>query len=141
MKSILILFLFTGIIISGCIENPAKQVPVIQANITYQEIQGFAEVENYKITEGTVSYLGRPKKTQAESFPAITARTMIVKDKNSIIGPWETLSYKGNGTYSFNIGFAEDHYPLPGDRVHISIMVVDKNGQRIGYFVQDMVWE
>lgn len=141
MKLILALFFLSGIIISGCIGNPTKQVPVVHVNITFVQKQGFAEVENYKITQDTVNYLGRPKTTQAESFPAITARTMIVKGKNSVIGPWETLSYKGNGTYSFNIGFKDDNYPVPDDKVHISIMVVDKKGERIGYFIQDMIWE
>ena len=141
MKLILVLFFLSVIIVSGCLGNPTKQVPVVHVNITFVEIQGFAEVENYKITQDTVNYLGRPKTTQAESFPAITARTMIVKDKNSVIGPWETLSYKGNGTYSFNIGFKEDNYPVPEDKIHISIMVVDKKGERIGYFIEDMIWE
>jgi len=141
MKLILVLFFLTGIIISGCIGNPTKQVPVVHVNITFVEKQGFAEVENYKITQDTVNYLGRPKTTQAESFPAITARTMIVKGNNSTIGPWETLSYKGNGTYSFNIGFKDDSYPVPDDKIHISIMVVDKKGERIGYFIQDIIWE
>jgi len=141
MKLILVLFFLSVIIVSGCVGNPTKQVPVVHVNITFVEKQGFAEVENYKITQETVNYLGRPKTTQAESFPAITARTMIVKDKNSVIGPWETLSYKGNGTYSFNIGFKEDNYPVPEDKIHISIMVVDKKGERIGYFIEDMIWE
>lgn len=141
MKLILVLFFIAGMIISGCIGNPAKQVPVVHVNITFMEKQGFAEVENHKITRDTVNYLARPRTTQAQSFPAITARTMIVKDKNSIIGPWETLPYKGNGTYSFNIGFRDDNYPLPDDKVHISIMVVDKKGERIGYFIEDMIWK
>ena len=141
MKLLLLLLILSGIMISGCIGNPTKQVPVVHVNITFVEKQGFAQVQNYKIIQGTVSYLGRPQKTQAESFPAITARTMIVKEKDSIIGPWETLSYKGNGTYSFNIGFKDDNYPVPDDKIHISIMVVNKKGERIGYFIEDMIWE
>ncbi len=141
MKLILVLFFISVMIFSGCIGNPTKQVPVVHVNITFVEKEGFSQVQNYKITQETVNYLGRPKKTQAESFPAITARTMIMKEKNSSIGPWETLSYNGNGIYSFNIGFKDDNYPAAGDKVHISIMVVDKKGDRIGYFVQDMVWE
>ena len=141
MKSILMLFLFSGIIISGCIGNPAKQVPVVHVNITLVETDGYVEVENYRLTQELVNYLSRPRTTTAESFPAITARTMIVKGKNSSIGPWETLPYKGNGTYSFNIGFKEDKYPVLNDTVHISIMIVDKNGGQTGYFVQDMIWK
>jgi len=141
MKSILMLFLLSGMIISGCIGNPAKQVPVVHVNMTLVENDGYVEVEDYKLTQEMVNYLSRPRTTQAESFPAITARTMIVKGKNSSIGPWETLPYKGNGTYSLNIGFKEDKYPVLNDSVHISIMIVDKNGGQTGYFVQDMIWE
>jgi len=141
MKLILVLFFFAAIIISGCVENPAKQVPVVHVNITFVEKQGFAEVKSYKLTQDTVNYLSRPKTTQAESFPAISARMMIVKGNNSTIGPWETLSYKGNGTYSFNIGFVNDNYPVLKDKVTIFIYVWDKKGERIGYFIQDMTWE
>ncbi|HEX7627490.1 MAG TPA: hypothetical protein VF354_01030 [Candidatus Methanoperedens sp.] len=141
MKLILFLFLLSGIIISGCIGNPTKQVPVVHVNITYVEKQGFSEVENHKLTQGTVSYLARPKTIQPESFPAITARTMIVKGKNSTIGPWEALPYNGNGTYSFNIGFREDNYPIPNDKVNIYIYVWGKKGEIIGHFEGDMVWE
>lgn len=141
MKLILALFFLSGIIISGCIGNPTKEVPVVHVNITLVEKNGNVEVENYKLTQGMVNYLSRPKATQAESFPAITARTMIVKGMNSTIGPWETLPYKGNGTYSFNIGFKEDNYPVLDDKVHISIMiVVDTKGKQISYFAQDMIW-
>ncbi len=141
MKSILMLFLISGMIISGCIGNSTKQVPVVHVNMTLVEKDGYVEVENYKLTQELVNYLSRPRTTQAESFPAITARTMIVKGKNSSIGPWETLSYKGNGAYSFNIGFKEDTYPVLNDTVHISIMIVDQKGGQIGYFVQDMIWK
>lgn len=141
MKSILMLFLISGMIISGCIGNSTKQVPVVHVNMTLVEKDGYVEVENYKLTQEMVNYLSRPRTTQAESFPAITARTMIVKGKNSSIGPWETLPYKGNGAYSFNIGFKEDKYPVLNDTVHISIMIVDIKGGQIGYFVQDMIWE
>jgi len=141
MKLILGLFFISGIIISGCIGNPTTEVPVVHVNITFMEKKGFAEVEKYNITQDTINYLGRPRTTQAESFPAIAARTMILKEKNSIIGPWETLSYKGNGTYSFNIGFEEDNYPVIDDKIHISIMVVDKKGERIGYFIKDIIWK
>jgi len=140
MKSVIILCLIFGIMLSGCIANPAKQVPVVNVSITLVEKQGIVEVENYRLSQGTVNYLSRPKATQAESFPAITARTMITKGKNSTIGPWETLPYKGNGTYSFNIGFKEDNYPSLNDSVDIYIMIVDKNGGRIGYFTQDLTW-
>lgn len=142
MKLILVLFILSGIIISGCIGDPTKQVPVVHVNMTIFEKDGNVDVGNYKLTQGMVNYLSRPRATEAQSFPAITARTMIVKGMNSSIGPWETLSYKGNGTYSFNIGFKENNYPVPEDKVHISIMVVvDTEGKQISYFAQDMIWE
>jgi hypothetical protein len=141
MKFIYILLLLSGMILSGCISNPAKQVPVVQVNITFVEQQGIAQVVDYKLTQKTVNYLSRPKTTVAESFPAIAARTMIIKGKNSSIGPWETLPYKGDGTYSFNIGFNEDDYPFINDSVKVTLMVVDIKGQRIGDFVQDIIWK
>jgi hypothetical protein len=126
--------------ISGCI-NPAGQVPIVNVNITFIEKESIAEAENYTLTQETVSFLSRPRSTQAESFPAIAARTTIMKGKNSSIGPWETLPYKGSGAYSFNLGFYENHYPAPNDLVHISIMVVDKKGERIGYVTENIVWQ
>lgn len=142
MKRIFILLLLSGTIISGCIGNPTKEVPVVHVNITLFEKDGIVEVGNYKLTQDSDNYLSRPRATQAASFPAITARTMIVKGNNSSIGPWETLPYTGNGTYSFNIGFKEDNYPVLDDKVHISIMVVvDTKGKQISYFAQDMIWK
>jgi hypothetical protein len=61
--------------------------------------------------------------------------------KNTVIGPWETLPYKGNGTYTFNIGFDAKRYPKTNDMVHITIMVVDSKGERIGYIIKDTKWE
>jgi hypothetical protein len=140
MKIFFIIFLLLGIIISGCLSNPTKQVPVIHANITLVENQGIVEAENYRLIQGTVNYLNRPKSTQPEAFPAISARAVISKGKNSTIGPWENLAYKGNGTYSFDIGF-EEEYPAPGDKINIYIYVWDKNGGRIGYLTQDIIWQ
>ncbi|MBU4220575.1 MAG: hypothetical protein KKA10_02965 [Euryarchaeota archaeon] len=126
--------------ISGCI-NPAGQVPIVKVNITFIEKEGIAEAENYTITQGTVRYIARPRSTMAESFPAIAARATIMKGKNSSIGPWEALPYKGSGAYSFNLGFHDDHYPAPNNLVHISIMVVDKEGERIGYVTENIIWK
>lgn len=147
-----ILILMSGILIttflSGCI-NPVKEVPIIKVNITYTERQGIAEVDTYSFIQDNVSYINRPKRTQAESFPAIIGRTTIIKkvmkdnDKvnETVIGPWEAIPYKGNGRYSLDVGFYDGNYPEPGDMVHISIMVVDKNGERIGYVIENIVWK
>jgi hypothetical protein len=140
MKIFFIIFLLLGIIISGCLSNPTKQVQVIHANITLVEKQGLVEVEDYRLIQGTVNYLNRPKSTQPEAFPAISARAVILKGENSTIGPWENLPYKGNGTYSFDIGF-EEVYPAAGDKINIYIYVWDKDGGRIGYLTQDIVWQ
>ncbi len=141
MKLIIFLLVFSGLVISGCIENPAKQVPVVKVNITFVEKQGIVEAAKYTLTQGTVPYFNRPQSTQAESFPAIGARTTIAKGINSTIGPWEMVQYMGNGTYSFNIGFDEKNYPAANDTVHISIIVVDKDGNRIGYVVDNIIWK
>jgi hypothetical protein len=93
------------------------------------------------LTQGTIAYISRPGHTQAESFPAIAARMTIMKGKNSSIGPWEALPYKGSGIYSFNLGFNENQYPARNDLVHISIMVVDEKGERIGYVTEDIIWK
>jgi hypothetical protein len=134
--------------ISGCI-NPMKQVPVMKINITFAEKEGIVETVAHSFTQGNVSYIDRPRKTQADSFPAILGRETLVKNNTgdhtnpggTIIGPWETLPYKGSSSYSFNIGFNEGNYPESGDTVHISIIVVDNTGQRIGYFIEDTIWE
>jgi hypothetical protein len=141
MKKTFMILLILTVIFSGCINNPARQVPVVKVNITFVENQGIVVAQNYTLTQGTVAYLNRPRNTQAESFPAIASRTMIAKGANSTIGPWEMVTYTGNGIYSFNIGFQDDHYPVSGDIVHISIIVVDKAGTRIGYVVENIVWK
>lgn len=114
--------------------------PVIKVNISFIEKENVAEAENYTLTPGSVSYFERPRTVQAKSFPAIAARATFLEGKNSIIGPWETLPYNGNGTYSFNIGFDRKRYPKVNDTVHVSIMVADKNGDRIGYVIEDIIW-
>ncbi len=139
-KMLIVLLILSGIIISGCVSNPFKQVPVVMVNITFAEnAQGIAEVKNYTLTQGTVIYLNRPRKEVADSFPAIGARTII--PKYSIIGPWEMVTYHGSGTYSFNIGFDEKHYPVTNDTVHVSIIVVNAKGQWIGNLEKIIKWK
>ena len=69
--------------------------------------EGFFVPENYTYSQGTVDYAGRPRTTRSK-FPAIAARTMVVRNNTNgsteTLGPWETLPFKGNGTYNFNIG-------------------------------------
>lgn len=130
--------------VSGCI-NPAEQVPIVNVNITFIEKEGIAEAENYTLTQGTVSFLSRPRRIQSESLPSISARTMIVEGKNITVGPWENVPYKGAGIYSFNIGFDEKHYPVSNDTVRVSIMLWDINrntgkGERIGSVVGNIIW-
>ncbi len=136
MKKIFFLA-FLLLLTSGCIEN----VPVIKANIAFVEKEGIVEAENYTLTPGNVSYFNRPRNVQAGSFPAIAARATFLEGNDSMIGPWEALSYNGSGTYSFNIGFDEKRYPKVNDKIHISIMVVDKDGERIGYMIKDITWK
>ncbi len=144
MKSIIVLLFLLGIIVSGCIDNPIKQVPVVKVNITFVETNGKVFAENYTLTQGMVDYAGRPRNTRAESFPAIAARTMVVRNNTNAStegnGPWEAVLFKGNGTYKFNIGYNENYYPNPGDLVHVSIMVVNATGKRVGYVVDNMIW-
>ncbi len=123
---------------SGCINT---NVPVIKVDITFVEKEGIVEAKNYTLTPANVSYIARPKKNYAESFPAIAGRATIFNGKDTIIGPWETLPYKGSDIYKFNIGFDEGRYPKTNNKVHVTIMVVDKNGDRIGYVVDDIKWK
>ncbi len=139
-KIIIVLLILSGIIISGCIANPLRQVPVVKVNITFAEDkQGIAQVVNYTLTQGTVNYLSRPRQTVADSFPAIGSRMII--PKYSSIGPWEMVPYKGSGTYSYNIGFDEKHYPVTNDTVHVSIIVVNANAGRIGNLEEIIKWK
>lgn len=141
MKKILILglLLVAPMIISGCVN--VKQVPVIKVNITFAENESVAEVQNYTLTPGYINFFNRPKNVQAKSFPAIAGRATFLEGNHTVIGPWETLPYNGNGTYTFDIGFSESRYPNVNEMVHISIMVADKNGDRIGYFIKDIKWQ
>lgn len=141
MKKIILVLFLLGIIVSGCISNPFEQVPVVKAKVTFVEKNGYADAVNYSIIQGTVDYAARPMTTTAKSFPAITGRTMISKGKNSTLGPWEAVEYTGNGTYSFNIGFKKDVPPAFNDTIHVSIMVLDKDGKKIGYITENILWK
>lgn len=145
MRPIIVLLVLLGIIVSGCLQNPTKQVPVVKVNITFTEKQGKFYPLNYTLTQGMVDYAARPMKTNVEKFPAISSRTMVVKNNTNgtmqALSPWENLPFKGNGTYKFNIGFNEKYYPDKGDLVHISIIVSDEKAQRVGYVVENKVWE
>jgi hypothetical protein len=143
MRKIIIMLLLLGIIVSGCIDNPLKQVPVVKVNVTFVEKEGQFYPEHITIIQGTVDYAARPMKTNVQSFPAISARVLVVKNNNATmqaLGQWENLPFTGNGTYNFNIGFNEKNYPNPGDLLGISIIVSDKNGRRIGYVTENQVW-
>lgn len=144
MKTKLIYILLLGILISGCIENPLKQVPVVKVNITLVEKEGLAVAENSSFTQGTVDYAGRPQ-SPVSTFPVISGRTMVTRKNSNAstlsTSEWESLPYKGNGTYTFNIGFNENYYPDPGDMVHVSVLIADEKGSRIGYTINNMIWE
>lgn len=137
-KVIILLIIATSILISGCIN---VDVPIIKVNITFVEREGIVEADHYTLTPENISYIARPKKNYAESFPAIAGRTTMFHGKDTVIGPWETLPYKGSGVYTFNLGFDERGYPKANDMVHVTIMVVDKNGDRIGYVIENIKWK
>jgi hypothetical protein len=141
MKILFAIFLVTGILISGCITNPLKQVSVVKVNVTFVEKEGIVEAENITFTQGNVDYAGRPQMTKAKEFPAIAGRVMIAKGNESIIMPWENVPYKGNGTYNFNLGFLEEAQPKFNDTIHISIVVLDSKGNKIGYVIDYTIWE
>ena len=137
---LLVLSILLPIFVSGCL-NPLQDVPVIKINMTFVDKQGIAEAENFAFAQGNVSYIDRPKRVQAESFPAISARVTTRRGNETSIGPWEVIPYKGSGDYSLNIGFPKDYHPEIGDSLHISIIVIDKDGQRIGYVIKDTIWQ
>ena len=141
---LLIIYVIAVVIILVFLINTYKgtnrDVPVIKVDMIVVEKEGIANIEKVTLTPGNVSYINRPNKIVADKFPAIAARVTFLRGANSVIGPWETLYYNGTGKYTFNIGFSEIHYPQINDNIHISIMIVDKVGNRIGYFVKDMVW-
>jgi hypothetical protein len=145
MRYIIVLLLLPGIIVSGCIENPLKQVPVVKVNVTFVEKEGTFYAQNYTLTQGTVDYAARPMKTNVEKFPAISARIIVYRNNTEGtiegLGQWENLPFKGNGTYNFNIGINEKYYPDPGDYLGISIIVSDEKGKRVGYVGENRVWE
>jgi len=144
MKSIIVLLFLIGIVVSGCIENPLKQVPVVKVNLTLVEENGLVVAENSTFSQGTVDFAGRPR-NPISTFPVIAGRTLVTRNNSNAstlsTGEWESIPYRGNGTYAFNIGFNENYYPDPGDIVHVSILVADINGSRIGYTISNMVWK
>ncbi len=146
MKTAIILVFLSGIIISGCIGNPVSEVPIVKVNVTYVEKDGqFQADPNFTVEQGTVNYLQRPRMTQAP-FPAIGARATILRGKNSTIGPWEMTPFNGSGTYGFNVGFDEKHYPQTNDTVHVSIYLTDINkttgkGETIGLVNRNIIWK
>ena len=144
MKSKIVILFLIGILVSGCITNPLKQVPVMKVSITLEEKGGHVEFINQSYTPAYVDNAARPMNTVVNSFPAIISRTVLVPQndtKNSTIGQWETLGYNGNGTYSFKVGFPEGHYPQYNDTVFVSIMINDARGERIGFVAQNILWD
>lgn len=136
-----IIILIFGISISGCLSEKIKQVPVLKVNVTLVEKEGIIDAENISITQGSVNIFDRPKNVIANSLPAISARATISKGINSTIGPWENIPYNGVGGYSFNIGFDENNLPKKDDTIHVSIYVIDKNKDRIGMIIRNIVWQ
>ncbi len=146
MKIAVILLFLSGVIISGCIGNPLSEVPIVKVNITYVEKNGQIQPDpNFTVEQGTVNYLQRPRMTQTQ-FPAIGARTTLVKGKNGTIGPWEMTPFNGSGTYRFNVGFDEKHYPQANDTVHVSIYLTSINkttrkGETVGFVSKNIIWK
>lgn len=141
--SLLILIgMFSMVTISGCI-NPMKQVPVIKVNIIFADNQntGITDAKNYTLTPGTVPYIYRPVKTQADSFPAIASRVVVTENNKTVIGPWEMTNYTGSGTYTYNIGFPENYNPTNSSPVHVTIMVANQTGKLIGYVTEIIKWK
>lgn len=137
---ILVLFIFAMILIAiGA--STLFTVPVIKVNATFVEKEGIVQATNYSIAQGSVGYFNKPNKDVANNLPAIFGRVTLGTGKEASIGPWETLPYKGNGTYQLNLGFYSGRTPKVGMPVHISILVADKNGERIGYLVSNMEWK
>lgn len=134
--------IFSILTISGCI-NPIKNVPVIKVNIMFADNQstGIIDAKNYTLTPGTVMYINRPVKTQADNFPAIASRVMVTDNNHSVIGPWEMKTYNGSGVYTYNIGFPENYYPTNNSQIHVTIMVANQTGKLIGYVVENIKWK
>lgn len=116
-------------------------VPVVKVNVTFVEKEGIVQATNYSIVQGSVGGFNKPNKDVANSLPAIFGRVTLGTGKDASIGPWETLPYKGNGTYQLNLGFYNGRIPKVGMPIHISVLVADKDGERIGYLVKDMEWK
>lgn len=141
---LLVILFLIGILVSGCVNNPFKQVPVVKVNITLAEKGGHVEAVNQSFTPAFVDYGARPRSPVVKSFPAIIARDVLVPkndEKNSTIGQWETLGYKGNGTYSFKLGFPDGYCPQYNDTVFVTIMINGANGERIGFVAQNIIWD
>lgn len=144
MKSKIVILFLIGILVSGCITNPLKQVPVMKVDITLAEKGGRVEFVNHSYTPAFVDYAARPQNTVVKSFPGMISRAVLVPqndEKNSTIGQWETLGYEGNGTYSFKVGFVDGHYPQYNDTVFITIAIHAANGDRIGFAAQNIMWD
>jgi len=89
--------------------------------------------------------LQRPRREEAP-FPAIGARATLKRGKNSSIEPWEMTPFNGSGTYTFNVGFAENYYPETNDTVHVSIYLTGINkstgrGETVGFVRKDISWK
>lgn len=146
MKKIIMLLVFIGIMISGCIENPLKEVPVVKVKVIIMEKEGNFVIDNFTAEQGTVNSINRPKRTQASSFPSIGTRALLTRGNKSTLGRWEMVPFNSAGTYSFNVGFLEENYPVTNDSIHLSIYLAGINkvtgkGETIGYTTWDFVWK
>ena len=133
---ILCMLILMGVLILG--SGMYRNVPIIKVNMSLTEKQdGVVDIKNYTIVQDNVNYINRPKRTVAESFPAVIGRVLVSKH----VGPWESVYYKGTGNYAFNMAFPKDYIPKSGEPIHITIMVVDKDGVKIGYLMEDVKWK
>lgn len=153
-RMVLLLVVVLVLFASGCLKNPVEQVPVVKVDLVLKHnpnassekkvvVEGF----NYLVT--TENFISRPWDQMSTAyFPGVQARVQLFRNvsvdgkvrKKVVFGPWASVPYKGEGEYSLVLGFKEGEYPQEGDQMHISVLIVDKEGKKLGYFINDTTW-
>jgi FtsP/CotA-like multicopper oxidase with cupredoxin domain len=157
LKSAVFLLLFALLVlsVSGCLKSPTEQVPVVKVDLTLKhnddaDSEKRVVVEKFEQTMTSVNFISRPQdQTSSAYFPGVQARVQLFRNvtvdgavrKQVVFGPWASVPYKGDGEYSLVLGFKEGEYPQEGEQVHITVMIVDKDGKTIGYFINDSLWQ
>jgi len=118
---------------SGCLQT---SVPVIEADITIELIEGEPAITSVNLTPSEMSVLRAPRGTDV-GFPSVNGQTIINFEK---VGYWAAVPYEGPGEYHLTLGFRKDDLPQELDHIRIIITINDERGDTIEKVQEILIW-